>query len=159
MIGVGVGWVRGPGLPAASGSHPLTSGDDVCEFIMTVKSYQDLDVWQDAMALAEQAYALSKSFPPDERFGLTAQIRRASVSVSSCIAEGHARYSSRDFARFLAMAAGSVAEVETQFILASRLGFIQPSEIQPVIVRTQRIGRMLRGLRNSLASKLVSSDL
>lgn len=125
---------------------------------MAVKSYQDLDVWQEAMALAEQAYALSRSFPADERFGMTAQIRRAAVSVSSCIAEGHARYSSRDFARFLAMAAGSATEVETQFILASRLGFIEHGEIQPLIERTQRIGRMLRGLHNALASKLASEQ-
>lgn len=121
---------------------------------MTIKSYQDLDVWKEAMALAEEVYALSKCFPGDERFGLTAQVRRASVSVSSCIAEGHARYSSRDYARFVAMAAGSLAEVETQFILAARLGFIEADMIQPLIERSQRIGRMLRGLRKSLDNKL-----
>jgi four helix bundle protein len=83
-----------------------------------VKSYEDLDVWQEAMALVEVAYGVSSSFPSDERFGLTSQLRRAVVSVPSNIAEGHARASTRDFLRFPSISMGSLAETRTQLLIA-----------------------------------------
>ena len=83
--------------------------------------FRDLRVWEEAMVLAEQVYQLVQGFPADERYGLVSQLKRAVVSVPSCIAEGNARGSVKDYLRFLAMAAGSLAEVQTQVLLALRL--------------------------------------
>ncbi|HEY0007805.1 MAG TPA: four helix bundle protein, partial [Tepidisphaeraceae bacterium] len=85
-----------------------------------IRDFRDLVVWQKAIALAKAVYVLTRSFPADERFGLTNQVRRASVSVSSNIAEGHAR-SGREFRPFLSIARGSAAEVESQLLLAVEL--------------------------------------
>lgn len=119
-----------------------------------IESYRDLDVWQKAMDLAEEIYALSRSFPPDERFGLTAQIRRAAVSVPSCIAEGNVRSTTRDYMRFVAIAAGSAAEVETQLRLAARLHMADPEAIDTTLEHVDHICRMLNRLRQSLRSRL-----
>jgi len=88
-----------------------------------IRDYRDLRVWTAAMDLAQDVYLVSAGFPRAERFGLTAQMRRAAVSVASNIAEGQARGSSADFLRFLAIAAGSLAELRTQLLLAARLGY------------------------------------
>jgi four helix bundle protein len=88
-----------------------------------MKSHRDLDAWKRAMALARNVYAATQAFPPDERFGLTNQLRRAAVSVPSNIAEGAARGSPVEFIRFLHISLGSLAEVETQLLLASDLGY------------------------------------
>lgn len=99
---------------------------------MAVKSYQDLIAWQKAMDLVEAVYHLSARFPSDERFGLTAQVRRAAVSIPSNIAEGQAR-SPRDFARFLDIAQGSLAETETQLLIGSRLKFVTVEDAKPLL--------------------------
>lgn len=122
-----------------------------------IKSYRDLQVWQDAMALIEAVYVLTKDFPSDERFGLTTQLRRASVSVASNIAEGHARSSTRDFLRFIAISAGSLAEVETQLEIAMRLGFAEATRVNALLLTCDRLGKMLRGLSKSLHTRLASS--
>ena len=88
---------------------------------VTISSFRDLDVWKDAVDLAEKVYRATTTFPADERFGLTSQIRRAAASVASNIAEGHARNSTREFLQFVAIALGSLAEVETQWEIASRV--------------------------------------
>ena len=88
-----------------------------------VKSYRDLDVWRLGMDLAEAVYQCTSSFPKHELFGLTAQMRRAAVSIPSNIAEGRARSSTKELLHFLAIARGSLAELETQFELALRLGY------------------------------------
>jgi four helix bundle protein len=88
---------------------------------VTISSFRDLDVWKDAVDLAEKVYRATTAFPGDERFGLTSQIRRAATSVASNIAEGHARNSTREFLQFVAIALGSLAEVETQWEIASRV--------------------------------------
>jgi four helix bundle protein len=119
-----------------------------------IESYRDLDVWQHAMILVEQVYAISKTFPADERFGLTAQLRRAAVSIPSCIAEGNVRHTTRDYLRFVAIAAGSTAEVETQLLLAERLGMVAPADAKDVLLQCDRVGRMLNRLRQSLDNKL-----
>src|SRR6185295_7508902 len=92
--------------------------------VMKVISYRDLIVWQSAMQLAEDTYKLCARFPRSERFGLGAQLQRCAVSVPLNIAEGQARGSTRDYLRFLSIARGSAAEVETQLLLAQRLGYV-----------------------------------
>jgi len=88
---------------------------------MQVKSYKDLIVWQKAMDLVEMVYQVTRSFPKDELYGLTNQLRRAAVSVPSNIAEGQAHNSTAEFRNFLSIAHGSLAEVETQLLIAERL--------------------------------------
>src|SRR5262245_57557728 len=89
-----------------------------------VRSHEDLEVWKGAMAIAVEVYRLTGCMPKEEQFGLTAQIRSAAVSVPANIAEGAARSSSADFARCLAMAAGSLSELETELMLGRELGFL-----------------------------------
>lgn len=120
-----------------------------------VRSYRDLDAWQEAMELAQRVYELTDTLPPDERFGLSQQLKRAAVSIPSNIAEGHARGATRDFCRFLSIARGSVAEVETQIELAVRIGLLGSGHVEPVVRKCDKLGRILRGLRKSLDNKLV----
>src|SRR5689334_7896665 len=90
-----------------------------------VKKYSDLIVWQKAMDFAELVYAATQSWPRDELYGLTSQVRRAAVSVPSNIAEGQGRLSTKEFIHHISIARGSLLEVETQLLLAQRLGYIQ----------------------------------
>ena len=117
------------------------------------KSYRDLEVWQLAMALAKQIYTITAAFPSDERFGLVNQMRRAAVSIPSNIAEGHARASTADFQRFLLIAMGSTAELETQLLLSCDLGFLNIDQQQHSMEQLEQIGKMLRGLHRSLARR------
>jgi four helix bundle protein len=116
--------------------------------------YRELRVWQDAMKLAESVYAMTRKLPADERFGLTMQLRRAVVSVVSCIAEGNARSSTRDYLRFISMSAGSLAEVETQTLLAVRLGYVSEAEGASPLVSIRSLMRQLQVLKKKLANKL-----
>lgn len=95
----------------------------------TVRSHRDLEVWQRSVALVEMVYQLTAKFPTQEQFGLTAQIRRAAVSVPSNIAEGAARTGIKDYSRFIGMARGSLAEVDTQLTLSLRLGFVESEDL------------------------------
>ncbi|MBV5286916.1 MAG: four helix bundle protein [Methyloversatilis discipulorum] len=122
-----------------------------------VRSYRDLLVWQRAMDLALGIYALSRSFPDSERFAMVSQLRRAAVSVPSNIAEGHARSSTRDFLRFLSIASGSLAELETQLILAHRLDYLDQDRLDSTLVLAGETGRMIRGLQTSLASRIAAA--
>ena len=94
------------------------------EAMMPVKDYRDLIVWQKAMDLVEAIYRTTAAFPREEIYGLTAQMRRAAVSIPSNIAEGNGRNTTRDYLHFLGMAYGSVKEVETQVLIAERLRYI-----------------------------------
>ena len=91
---------------------------------MKINSYRDLIVWQKAMDLAAEVHLLSKAFPRDELYGLTSQVRRAAISVPSNIAEGQARQSTAEFLNFLSYAQGSLAEVDTQILLAQRFCYV-----------------------------------
>lgn len=113
-------------------------------------SFRDLEVWQEAMTLVEDIYGLSKRFPPDERFGLTAQIRKAAVSVPSNIGEGGRRKRRKAHVNHLDIALGSQAEVEVQLEIAKRLKYCEVGEYQRVQHRVERVGRMLNGLITSL---------
>jgi len=116
--------------------------------------YSDLLVWQKAMDLVTSIYVVTSSFPSDERFGLTSQIRRAAVSIPSNIAEGHGRKSSRAFLNHLSIALGSLMELETQIQIASRLELITEEVGETVLARTDEIGKMLSGLKKSLSTDI-----
>jgi len=113
-----------------------------------VKHYKDLEVWQNGMLVSKAVYRLTARFPTDERFGLTAQMRRAAVSVPSNIAEGQARHGTREFLQFLSHAGGSLAELETQLLLD--LGYCRESEIASVASEITEIQKMLAAIRRKL---------
>ncbi|MFA0757957.1 MAG: hypothetical protein PVTTEEND_002176 [Candidatus Fervidibacter sp.] len=115
-----------------------------------VRSYRDLEVWQAAMVVAEQCYRLTKSFPKEEMFGLTAQIRRAAISVPANIAEGYGRESRREYLQFLRFAQGSQKELETYLLLATRVGLASEEAIAPILSDCERVGKMLHRLIRSL---------
>jgi four helix bundle protein len=119
-----------------------------------VFSYRDLSVWQLAMQLTEAIYAATRTFPPSELYALANQLQRAAVSIPSNIAEGHARNTTRDYLRFVSIAMGSLAEVETQIELAARLNYLGIEQRDALFTTTNELGRMLQGLRKSLHSKL-----
>jgi four helix bundle protein len=108
----------------------------------TFKSYRDLEVWKKSMRLAKRIYQITQRFPSEERFGLTNQLGRAAVSVPSNLAEGHARFAPGEFSRFLSIAMGSVAELETQIILSSDLGYINSEVTQELMDELDAGGRM-----------------
>ncbi|MGP1311052.1 MAG: four helix bundle protein [Phycisphaerales bacterium] len=116
----------------------------------TINSYRDLVAWQRAMDLVELVYRLSSSFPPDERFSLTAQVRRAAVSVPSNIAEGYGRGSRQDYLRFLRVARGSLFEVETQALVARRLGYTSDEQTRELQEQVNAVARVLSGLIRSI---------
>ncbi|MCC7290811.1 MAG: four helix bundle protein [Phycisphaerales bacterium] len=115
-----------------------------------IKGFRDLVAWQKAMELCKVVYTVSRLFPDNERFGLTAQIRRAVISVPSNIAEGYARASTGDYVRFLGIAGGSLAEVETQLILAQELGFLPADQLASCFELLGESNRALFGLVRSL---------
>jgi four helix bundle protein len=117
---------------------------------MAGRGYQELIAWQKSMDLVEAVYRVSSDLPPEERFGLMAQLRRAAVSIPSNVAEGHGRSSPRDFGRFLEIALGSLAEVETQLMLTTRLRFLPEARIEPVLSQAAEAGRVINGLWKSL---------
>ena len=107
-----------------------------------VKNYQDLIVWQKAMDLVTLVYQVTRSFPKEELYGLTNQLRRAAVSIPSNIAEGHARKSKAEYLNFLSISQGSRAEVETQLFIAHRLGYVAQETITPALSLLNEIHRM-----------------
>ncbi|MBK8068244.1 MAG: four helix bundle protein [Rhodanobacteraceae bacterium] len=120
-------------------------------------SYRDLEVWKRGMDLAEAVYDIARQLPESERFGLAQQMRRSAVSIPSCIAEGRARLSTREFARFIAMALGSLAELETQLLLTARLRLTK-TEVESTLAAADQLGRMLQALRKTLDRKLDAGD-
>ncbi|MBI3887335.1 MAG: four helix bundle protein [Opitutae bacterium] len=116
------------------------------------EGYRDLLVWQKGIAVAKLTYALTKSFPTEEKFGLISQMRRASVSISSNIAEGQARHTTGEFIQFISHAEGSVAELDTQLHLAVELGFATQQQTSACCELLGDLRRMLNGLRRKLES-------
>lgn len=123
-----------------------------------LKSYRDLLVWQKAVELAVLIYRLTEGFPKREIYGLASQIRRAGVSVPSNIAEGYGRGSRKEYLRFLSIAQGSLKELETQTILAQRLGYATVSQAERILSDSEVVGKMLGGLIRSLRVKGASKD-
>jgi four helix bundle protein len=113
-------------------------------------NFEKLEVWNEAIAFADTIYTLTKAFPDDERFGLTNQMRRAAVSISSNIAEGSSRSSRPDFARFIDLATGSLFEVVSQATIGKRQGFLSEAAYAQVYAAAEKQSRMLSGLRRSL---------
>jgi four helix bundle protein len=111
-----------------------------------IRHYRDLLVWQKAVGWVEAIYSATHGWPQDERFGLISQVRRAAVSVPSNIAEGCARRSTGDFVRFLSISRGSLAEVETQLIIATRLGYLDEPTQASLLEAADELSRMLAGL-------------
>ncbi|HET6632843.1 MAG TPA: four helix bundle protein [Rhodanobacteraceae bacterium] len=119
---------------------------------MSITHFRDLDVWRVAMDMTCQVYELTADFPREERYGLSAQIQRAAVSVPSNIAEGNARQSRREYAHFLSIASGSIAEVQTQLLLALQLGLTYSGSVEPALELAERVSKMLYRLHEALAS-------
>src|SRR5262245_44363545 len=117
-----------------------------------IQSYRDLDVWQLAMDIVVATYRVSQRFPPEERFGLTAQVRRAAVSIPSNIAEGHYRLGSGEFRHGVSMARGSVAEVETQLAVGVALDFTERDETLDLSSQLDRLSKMLFGIYRNLGA-------
>jgi four helix bundle protein len=116
-------------------------------------SYRDLIVWQKGMALVKRIYQITATFPVNERFGLVSQMRRAAVSIPSNIAEGQARHTTGEFIQFVSHAEGSVAELDTQLILAIELGYCTKSEVGDVFSLIVELQKMLNALRRQLATR------
>jgi len=111
---------------------------------MSGRAHYGLEAWKISMRLVKQVYEWSADFPPEERYGLVSQMRRAAISVPSNIAEGAARTGSREFARFLAIARGSLSELDTQYLLAVDLGFASPN--QQLMDSIEMTSRLVTGL-------------
>jgi four helix bundle protein len=119
-------------------------------------NFEKLDVWQKAIDSADLVYSETQAFPTEERFGLTNQLRRAAISISSNIAQDSSRSSKNDFARFTEIAAGSVFEAVSQAFIARRQSFLSEAQFQKIYAEAEELSRMLRGLRRSLLSTLNS---
>ena len=121
---------------------------------MSISSYQDLKVWQISMEITEEVYRLTQSFPKQEVYGLVSQSKRSALSVPSNIAEGHARDSTKEFLHYISIALGSLAELETQLILAQRLTYLERKDLDFILLKISEAGRMIRGLQKALKAKL-----
>lgn len=108
-----------------------------------MRNFRELQVWQKAMEIAAKMYTLTKTFPSEEKFGLVSQLNRASVSISSNIAEGASRGSDKDFRRFLEIAIGSAFEVESQLLLSQKVGFVSAEQVKELLVLLNEEQRML----------------
>jgi four helix bundle protein len=115
--------------------------------------YQDLVAWQKAIEFVQRIYAITSKFPQEEMFGLKSQMRRAAVSVPSNIAEGQGRATRGEFLQFLGHARGSLYELETQIVIASKLAYLSAPELGSLLLEAQHLGRVLNGLISSLKSR------
>ena len=113
-------------------------------------NFENLEVWQKAIDFADSVYRITRTYPGDERFGLTNQMRRAVVSISSNIAEGSSRASRVDFARFVEIASGSLFEVVSQSTISLRRKLLKQSEYDRIYAAAEKQSKMLSGLRKSL---------
>ena len=120
---------------------------------MPVRGYRDLVVWERAVDLVAEIYRLTARFPREEQFGLTAQIRRASVSVAANIAEGSGRATSRDLMNFLSITRGSLQEAESLVFVAQRLGFVSAADCIEALRLADETSRMLAALRATIAKR------
>lgn len=125
---------------------------------MSQNSYKDLIAWQKGMELVVTIYDATEGFPSHELYGLVSQLRRAAVSVPSNIAEGKAHYSNRDFVRFLRHSRGSLAEIETQVLIAQQRQYLSAATITKLIQQLDELGRILSGLINSLKEREGTQD-
>lgn len=120
-----------------------------------IRNFKDLIVWQKSVNLSIHVYHLTKSFPDGERFGLTSQIRRCAVSVASNIAEGKQRSTTKDYVNFLKISRGSLAELETQLIIAEKLRFVEKTSYNNIAMEIEVISKMLNAMIGKLSGKAV----
>ncbi len=118
-----------------------------------IQSYRDLRVWQKGMDLAEACYVVTKTFPKEEMYGITSQIRRAAVSIPANIAEGYGREYTGEYIQFLRIAQGSLKELETHLLLAVRVKIASDQAVNPIVNECETLGRMLRSLIRTLDTK------
>ena len=118
-----------------------------------VSDYKDLLVWQKGITLVKRIYQITQTFPAEEKFGLISQMRRAAVSVPSNIAEGQARRTTGEFVQFISHAEGSVAELDTQLVVAIELGYCARSEAQVAFDLISELRKMLNALRRKLQAR------
>jgi len=119
---------------------------------VTIRNYVDLVAWQKAMALTDAVYRVSVHLPAGERFGLSAQMRRAAVAVPSNIAEGQGRRTDGEFLNLLSVAHGSLRELETQLMLCERLELLKPKQVAGLLEQAAEVGRLVTGLTKSITS-------
>lgn len=121
-----------------------------------VLSYKDLEVWRKSMDLVVECYQISNKFPKSEMYGLSSQLQRAAVSIPSNIAEGQQRQHSKEFLQHLSIAYGSLAELETHIEIAGRLSYINEIQQSGLLSKTAELGKMINGLKKSIAIKLTT---
>jgi four helix bundle protein len=124
--------------------------------IQTMRPHQKLEAWRKALDLVIEIYKHTEKFPREERFGLTSQLRRAAVSIPANIAEGAGRLSKKEFAHFLSNSQGSASELETELIIAHRLGYLDELSFSELTLKLERIGRLITGLTQHLTQSLRS---
>ena len=118
-----------------------------------IKDFKELRIWQDGIIIVKEIYKCTKSFPKEEIFVLTSQMRRAAISIPSNIAEGFRRYHKKEFIQFLYIVLGSLAELETQFIISNELGYIKENVLNEIGKKLNLLGKMI----NSLIQKIKKS--
>ena len=118
-----------------------------------MKCYRDLVVWREGIDLVTNIYALSRTFPGEEKYALSDQMQRAAVSIPANIAEGHARSSRKEFLHFLSISLGSLAELETHLTIAHRLSYITEEKTEKLLGQTDLLGKRIRSLQKSLNNK------
>lgn len=125
---------------------------------MKTSDYKELQVWQKAMDLVVEIYKISKLLPKEETYGISDQIRRAAVSIPSNIAEGQSRNSAKEFIQFLSIARGSLAELETQLLICTKVNMLSEDNIAEAQNITTEVGKMIKGLMNKLNSQLTTNN-
>ena len=118
-----------------------------------IRSYKDLDIWKKGVALVKNIYLITNEFPKSETCALVDQIRRAAISIPTNIAEGHTRQHKKEFRQFLFVALGSLSELETQMIIAEKLGYLEKEKLSRSLSEMDAIGKMTRGLIKKLQNR------
>jgi four helix bundle protein len=136
-------------MSEVSGEWRVASGEQ-----KKPRYYRDLLVWQKSFDFADKVYDVTSSFPKEEVYGLTSQIRRSAVSIVSNIAEGSARNSTREFLHFISITKGSLAEIETQLMLAEKRRYLNKEALDILLKASDEISRMLTGLKRKLQESL-----
>jgi len=121
--------------------------------------FKNLKIWQESMELTVEVYKITSEFPQNEKYGLTSQIRRAAISISSNIAEGSSRNSNKDFSRFLSISLGSAFELETQLIIANKLHLIDEKSLKNIITSLSEIQKMIIGFQNKLNNNYTVNEV
>ena len=140
--------------PLALGHWPDVLGlSQQSDITVIMRNYKNLEVWRESQNLAVQVYQMTSGFPSAEKYGLTQQLRRAAISISSNVAEGAGRNGDAEYRRFVNIAAGSASALECQILLAQRLGMVTAGDGKPVLELAMKVKKMLRAFGNTLGAK------